>query len=88
MIPVPKSEVTPYKINDEGDLKYKMLVLNEFYFIRDNRDKIEKTARNLYEKKIEQLKHGEIDNPLLQLTLDFPQLEVLCNNWPQKGFSV
>ena len=39
MIPVPSSELTDYKINDEGDFSYKMLMLAEYNFCKDNREK-------------------------------------------------
>ena len=82
MIPVPESEVTLYNINDEGDFKYKMLVLNELYFIRGAHEKIEKTAKNLYEKKLKQLKGSdENSNPLMTAVLDFKQLEELYQKW-------
>ena len=51
MIPVPESEIVAYDLNEEGDLKYKLIVFNELYFVRQNKDKIERTAKNLYEAK-------------------------------------
>lgn len=51
MIPVPDSEIIKYDLNDEGDLKYKLIVFNELYFVHQNSDKIERTAKNLYEAK-------------------------------------
>ncbi|MDD6296012.1 MAG: type III toxin-antitoxin system ToxN/AbiQ family toxin, partial [Treponema sp.] len=44
MIPVPESELSLYKINDEGDFSYKLLMLAEYNFCKENRGKIEKTA--------------------------------------------
>lgn len=58
MIPVPESEIENYNLNDEGDLKYKLIVFNELYFVRQNKDKIEHTAKNLYEAKKNQKKTG------------------------------
>ncbi|MGN0740173.1 MAG: type III toxin-antitoxin system ToxN/AbiQ family toxin [Treponema sp.] len=80
MIPVPESEIIPYDLNDEGDLKYKMIVLNELYFVRSNQDKIEKKALSLYKAKI----HSELQEKdsgkkkLLEITLDFKNLEKYC----------
>ena len=56
MIPVPDSEIIKYDLNDEGDLKYKLIVFNELYFVRQNSDKIERTAKNRYEAKKESRK--------------------------------
>ena len=66
---------------DEGDLKYKLIVFNELYFVRQNQDKIERTAKNLYEAKKNQVKQAEGQKPLLKITLDFEQLESLCTNY-------
>ena len=35
IIPVPESELSEYKINDEGDFSYKMLMLSEYNFCKD-----------------------------------------------------
>ena len=51
-----KSELSLYKINDEGDFSYKLLMLAEYNFCKENREKIEKTAKNLYEKNAIHLK--------------------------------
>lgn len=81
MIPVPKSEIIKYDLNDEGDLRYKMLVLNELYFVRSNAARIESVAKKLYEQKINQ-KSGEVtkDHNLF-LTLNFKRLEKLCEDF-------
>lgn len=51
MIPVPKSELVPYKINDEKDIHYKNLVMKEYMFIKENESRILKNARVLYNQK-------------------------------------
>ena len=84
MIPVPESEIIAYDLNDEGDLKYKLIVFNELYFVRQNRDKIERTAKNLYEAKKNQANEPDGKKPLLEITLDFKQLEELCTNFKKK----
>lgn len=81
MIPVPESEIENYDLNDEGDLKYKLIVFNELYFVRKNKEKIERTAKNLYEAKKKQDKQPEGQKPLLKITLNFDQLENLCLNY-------
>jgi protein AbiQ len=84
MIPVPESEIVAYDLNEEGDLKYKLIVFNELYFVRQNKDKIERTAKNLYEAKKNQQNEPEGKRPLLEMTLDFSKLEKLCTNFKKK----
>ena len=75
MIPVPESELSLYKINDEGDLSYKLLMLAEYNFCKTNREKIDKTAKNLYEKKC---KLTEDDFPVGKIVIDFKKVEEAC----------
>ena len=82
MIPVPESELTDYSINDEGDFKYKMLMLAEYNFCKDNREKIEKTARNLYGKKQNE---NECDNPVLKIVVDFAKVEKVCDEYSKNN---
>lgn len=84
MIPVPETEIIKYDLNDEGDLKYKLIVFNELYFVRQNKDKIERTANNLYEAKKNQINEPEGKKPLLDITLDFKKLEKLCSEYKKK----
>ena len=84
MIPVPESEIVNYDLNDEGDLKYKLIVYNELYFIRQNADKIEKTAKNLYKAKKNQENEPEYKQKILNVTLDFVLLEEKCQEWAQR----
>ena len=81
MIPVPESEIIKYDLNDEGDLRYKMLVLNELYFVRSNAARIEKNAKDLYEQKLAQDSEPASQNHNLFLTLDFKHLELLCGGF-------
>ena len=81
MIPVPVSEIINYDLNAKGDLKYKLIIFNELYFVRQNKDKIEHTAKNLYEAKNNQDNQPDAQKPLLKMTLDFAQLEDLCLNF-------
>jgi len=75
MIPVPESELSEYKINDEGDFSYKMLMLAEYNFCKDNFEKIEKTAKNLYEKKCHS---SDADFPIGKIVIDFKKVEKAC----------
>ncbi|MBO7122607.1 MAG: type III toxin-antitoxin system ToxN/AbiQ family toxin [Treponema sp.] len=79
MIPVPDSEIETYDLNAEGDLKYKLIVYNELYFVRQNKEKIERTAKNLYEAKKNQQNEPKGKLPLLEMTLNFNSLEKLCS---------
>ena len=81
MIPVPESEIINFDLNDEGDLRYKLIVFNELYFIRKNSAKIEKTASNLYAAKKNQANEPEFKQAILSITLDFAKLEELCNSY-------
>ena len=78
------SEIINYDLNDEGDLKYKLIVFNELYFVRQNKDKIERTAKNLYESKTNNLKEQKGRQSLLEITLDFKMLEILCSRFDKK----
>lgn len=78
MIPVPESELSLYKINDEGDFSYKLLMLAEYSFCKENRDKIEKTAKNLYEKKCSS---SEEEFPVGRIVIDFKKVEEACRNY-------
>ena len=75
MIPVPQTELFVYRINDEGDFNYKMLMLAEYNFCKDNMEKIEKTAKNLYEKKCSL---DEKDFPVGKIVIDFKKVEEAC----------
>ena len=75
MIPVPQTELFAYRINDEGDFNYKMLMLAEYNFCKDNMEKIEKTAKNLYEKKCSL---DEKDFPVGKIVIDFKKVEEAC----------
>lgn len=81
MIPVPESEIIKYDLNDEGDLRYKMLVLNELYFVRSNAARIESVAKDLYEKKNAQKDGEATKDHNLFLTLNFRRLERLCKEF-------
>ena len=59
MIPVPDSEIINYDLNDEGNLKYKLLVFNELYFVRQNKNLI--NQQNIFNEQIEKyLPDGKI----------------------------
>ncbi len=78
MIPVPESEIINFNLNDEGDLRYKLIVYNELYFLRQNGAKIEKTAKNLYNAKKNQTNEPDYKQAVLNVTVDFTKLEERC----------
>ena len=71
MIPVYNSAVLNYyDINNETDIKYKNLVLDELRFIYANKNKIFQNTNKLYQQKINNMSMGYIKN-----TVDFQLLE-------------
>ena len=80
MIPVPITELEPYIVSDEKDLKYKQLILGELRYINNNSDKIVKYAKIVYNQKIKNIDVGYIKN-----TVDFKVLEEKLNNWNENN---
>ncbi len=76
MIPVPITELEPYTISDESDLKYKDVILGELRYIDNNSDKIIKYAKIVYNQKIRNLDIGYIKN-----TVNFKLLEEKLKEW-------
>ena len=76
MIPVPITELEPYIISSEKDLKYKEVVLGELRYINNNSDKIVKYAKTVYKQKIKNIDIGYIKN-----TVDFKLLEEKLKEW-------
>ena len=48
MIPIPITELEPYILSKEPDLKYKQIILGELRYINNNKDKIVKYANIVY----------------------------------------
>jgi len=59
-----------------------MLMLAEYNFCKENREKIEKTAKNLYRKKFSNDKTLE---HILKIVVDFTKLENLCKSYDCEG---
>ena len=71
MIPIYDSAVLNYyNVNNEIDINYKNLVLDELRFIYANKNKIFHNAYKLYQQKINNMSMGYIKN-----TVDFQLLE-------------
>ena len=80
MIPVPITELEPYILSNEKDLKYKDVILGELKFINNNSDKIVKNAKIVYSQKIKNIDVGYIKN-----TVDFKLLEEKLRQWNEKN---
>lgn len=76
MIPVPITELEPYIISNETDLKYKEVILGELRYINNNSDKIVKNAQIVYNQKIK-----NIDIVYIKNTVDFKLLEGKLKEW-------
>lgn len=79
MIPVPITELEPYFISNENDLKYKEVILGELRYINNNSDKIMKYAKTVYNQKMKNIDIGYIKN-----TVDFKLLEEKLNKWDEE----
>lgn len=79
MIPVPITELEPYIISNEKDLKYKNVILSEIRYINKNSEKIIKNAKLVYNQKIKKEDIGYIKN-----TVDFNLLEEKLKEWNKK----
>ena len=79
MIPVPITELEPYTISTETDLKYKEVILGELRYINDNSNKIIKYAKTVYNQKIKNINIGYIKN-----TVNFKLLEEKLREWNEK----
>ena len=80
MIPVPITELEPYIVADEKDLKYKQLILGELRYINNNSNKIIKYAKTVYNQKIKNIDVGYIRN-----TVNFKVLEEKLNDWNENN---
>ena len=80
MIPVPITELEPYILSNEKDLKYKDVILGELKFINNNSDKIVKNAKIVYSQKIKNIDIWYIKN-----TVDFKLLEEKLRQWNEKN---
>ena len=76
MIPVPITELQPYTIADEVDLKYREVILGELRYINTNSSKIIKYVKTVYNQKIKNMNIGYINN-----TVNFKLLEEKLKEW-------
>lgn len=80
MIPVPITELEPYILSNENDLKYKEVILGELRYINNNSEKIVKYAKTVYNQKIKNIDVGYIKN-----TVDFKLLEEKLKEWNEEN---
>ena len=76
MIPVPITELEPYMVSNETDLKYKEVILGELRYINNNSNRIIKYAKTVYNQKIKNMDIGYIKN-----TGNFKLLEEKLKEW-------
>ena len=80
MIPVPITELEPYIVSNENDLKYKDVILGELRYINNNAEKIVKYAKTVYNQKVKSVDVGYIKN-----TVDFKLLENKLKEWNKEN---
>lgn len=73
MIPVPKSQLMLYDVNNEKDIEYKKLILKQLIFITKYQKLIIKYARIIYNQKTK----NQVNQPYIKAVLDFKKLENL-----------
>ncbi len=80
MIPVPDTDLIPYRISDEIDINYRMVVEKEYDFIRKNEKMILKNASVLYNQKtkVSVLYRDKPAPNYLDSTVDFLYAETRC----------
>ena len=83
MIPVPLSELTPYRISDETDFDYKQVVMKEYTFITANLSMILKNAEVIYRQKTNASRlFADKEAPkYIENTVDFKYAESKCKEF-------
>ena len=76
MIPVPSSELVPYDIQKEKDLKYKSLITKQVRVLNKNDKTLIKNAKLLYKQK-----NMKFNIKYLKATVDFKVLENAKNKY-------
>lgn len=80
MIPVPKTELELYDIDNEPDKAYKDLIRDEMIFIRQNKEKIGNNAKIIYKQKLS----GDETVGYIKSALDYKMLEEKCRQFMSK----
>ena len=86
MIPVPLSELTPYRISDETDFDYKQVVMKEYAFITANLSMILKNAEVIYRQKTNASRlFADKEAPkYIENTVDFKYAESKCKEFEHR----
>ena len=80
-VPMSSPKDADYLANGEikKDSLIKIYMRSEYFFIKANRDRIEKTADRLYKMRTTYNPKLSGTNKLMEITLDFAELEKLCD---------
>lgn len=82
MIPAPNKEIKEYDYDNELDLKYKNLVLDELNWINHNITKIRGTAKRLYNSKLNESTLRNANNKkYYDSIMPFSKAEEKCSLW-------
>ena len=80
MVPVPITELEPYIVEEEKDLKYREVILGEIRYINRNSNTIIKNAKLVYSQK-----KNNLDIEYIKNTVEFSVLEEKCREWMVEG---
>ena len=80
MIPIPKKCLKRLVIKDIKDAKYRLLVNKEYNFCMDNKERIEKKARKIYDMVIANKKQKLTDNSCNFKLLEKAYMDYLRDN--------
>lgn len=81
MMPIPNSEIIPYGLNNETDLKYKKLIIKELDWIQQNTSKIYKSASYLYSLRTKINMNNNINSKFLNSIMPFKEAEQKCKEF-------
>lgn len=80
MLPVPESEIHLYDLENEVDIKYKNLVIDELEWVQHNTSKILEGAKRIYNSKInDATSRNEKNAKFLDSIMPFKDAEEKCN---------
>ena len=86
MIPVPDTEIVKYDVDNETDIDYKNLVLDEMRWVEKNDNEIIEKSRNLYFAKVNESTRRTPNNAkTLDATINFVDIEKACLDWINKS---
>lgn len=77
MIPIPKTALREINISQIKDIKYKQMLYKQLNWIRDNKERINNRAKNLYYLVVQR----KATNDLINRCCDFRLLEEKCQEF-------